>query len=218
MRYSCAINGTCEPDVRGRHPDLITCQANCVPYEGEIIPDILYDILALNLEDAIKLAPSDISIILFRITGIRASLTYARGILTKVIDNDYLALWRYEEEVKDYVRAQLTDELDLLILDTSAKEYRWVQPDWDALRNKVIRRITEVFEEADVGIEELFENEPPPDMEDLLDFLQGIIATDIYSMATGDSNKADMEGFMKHWDYVVERFGGVIPYQRYIGI
>ncbi|MFA6972912.1 MAG: hypothetical protein WC208_16130 [Gallionella sp.] len=120
--------------------------------------------------------------------------------------------------MKDYVRAQLTDELDLLILDTSAKEYRWVQPDWDALRNKVIRRITEVFEEADVGIEELFENEPPPDMEDLLDFLQGIIATDIYSMATGDSNKADMEGFMKHWDYVVERFGGVIPYQRYIGI
>lgn len=148
MRYSCAINGTCEPDVRGLHRDLITCQANCIPYEGEIIPDLLYDILALNPEDAIKLAPSDISVILFRITGIRAPLTYVRSILTKVIDKDYLALWRYDEEVRDYVRSQLTDELDLLILDTASKGNRGVQPDWSALRNRVIRRIAEVFGET----------------------------------------------------------------------
>lgn len=221
MPFSCALNGTCEPDPNGLHPDLATCQANCRPYEGDIIPDLLYDILALNLEDALDLAPSDMDVILFRLTGIRAPLNQVRDILTHVIDKDYIALWGYDEDVKDYVRSQLEDEIDLLILDTIPfDEDSHVQPEWQGLRAKVIRLLTRIFQERpEIAISETLEDEPPRDLEELVDIIQRFIAHVIYLMALPslDGNSyPKIRGFKRHWDYIVERFGPTIPYQRYI--
>jgi len=217
MPYSCTINGTCEDDRLGRHQDLATCQANCKPYQGEIIPDILYDILTLNLEDALDLAPSDIVIVLFRLTGLRVSLDEARRILTLVIDKDYLALWEYEEPVKEYVRSQLEDEIDLLILDT-VRNYD-SQPEWGALRNKVIRRLTHVFQERDeIAFDEILEDVTVTNLDELVRFLQGTLADDICDIAVPlhENTNPKMSGFLSHWDYIVERFGPTIPYQQYI--
>lgn len=217
MPYSCSLNGTCEDDYFGRHRDLATCQANCKPYQGEIIPDILYDILALNLEDVLDLAPSDIAVILFRLTGLRVALDEARRILTHVIDKDYIALWEYEEPVKEYVRSQLDDEIDLLILDT-VRNYD-SQPEWGALRNKVTRWLTHVFQErAEIAFGEILGDEQVASLDELVSFLQRTLANDICDITVPlhEDPNPKMSGFLSHWDYIVERFGPTIPYQQYI--
>jgi len=218
MAFSCALNGTCEPDPNGLHPDLATCQANCHSYEGDILPDLLYDILAFNLEDIDELAPSDIDSILFRLTGIRVPLYQVRDVLTHVIDKDYIPLWSYYD-AKPYVRLQIKDELDLLILDTVPSDIG-SQPDWQGLRNKVARLLTRTFQERnnDDVSEGLIDAEPET-LEELITIIQQFLANSLQRLVKPSDNDdvyPNIDGFMSHWDYIVERFGPIIPYQRYI--
>ena len=224
MPYSCTLKGLCEYDDYGDHPDLATCQANCNRYEGELIDDLVYDILALNLDDALELAPSDITIILFRVSGIRSpDVSRSRQLLHDVIDRDYIRLWRQKDipSVMEYLTSQLEDELDFLLLDTLSDII--VQPEWMALRNRVTRLLSAIFREKDgyySAFGEQLEEIQVFSLEELVNSLQVYIADTIYLMVvyTENSPRPNMEGFLKHWDYIVERFGPVIPYQRYIGV
>lgn len=222
MPYSCTLKGSCEYDDYGDHPDLITCQANCNRYEGELIDDLVYDILALNLEDALELAPSDIIVILFRVSGIRSpDVSLSRQLLNNVIDRDYIRLWRQKDipTVMEYLTSQLEDELDILLLDTLGDII--VQPDWMSLRNRVTRLLSAIFREKD-GYEAMFGEQLEEiqvfSLEELVNSLQVYIADSIYIMVvyTEGVPRPNMVGFLKHWDYIVERFGPTIPYQSYI--
>lgn len=218
MNYNCTLKGRCEIDPDGIYPDQATCEANCHPYEGDIPDDVMYDILALNLEDALDLAPSDIAIILFRATGIRSLKSYARDLLTYVIDNNYIKLWFWGEIAREYTLSLLEDELDTLILDVVYQTD--VQPDWPATRNKVSRLLKGLFQERldDIILDDL-ESEGVHSLEGLVAILQRVIAERIYNIVSPGINPRGMvsyDGVWKHWDYILETFGPVIPYQRYI--
>jgi hypothetical protein len=218
MDYSCTLKGRCEIDLNGIYPDQVTCEANCHPYEGDIPDDVMYDILALNLEDALDLAPSDIVIILFRVTGIRANKSYARDLLTYVIDNNYVKLWFWGEITREYTLSLLEDELDTLILDVVYQTD--VQPDWTATRNKVSRLLKGLFQERlDNVILDDLEDGDIHSIDHLVLILQRVIAEGIYRIVSPVGNIEGLvayDGVEKHWDYIVETFGPVIPYQRYI--
>lgn len=223
-RYSCTLRGACEVDPQGRHSTLAECQANCQPLDSDLIDDVVYDILTLNLEDSEYLAPSDISTVLLRATGFRFPLAEIRQTLLDVLDGDYINLWNSGEVAQSYVRTQLQDELDLVILDT-IKISPPVQPDWTGLRNKVSRGIKLRFQEGihadmDRVFINMMEENRIGTLEGLVEILQRLIAEDIYSLVTGTYEviAGDMlAGVVLHWDYILEMAGSVVvPYQQYL--
>jgi len=221
-RYSCTLKGICEDDRYGRHTTLVECQANCQPLDSDLIDDVVYDILTLNLEDAEYLAPSDISTVLLRATGFRFSLLNIRQTLLYVLDGDYINLWQSGEVARNYVRTQLQDELDLVILDT-IKISPKVQPDWTGLRNKVSRGIRLTLQEGiNVDVERAFINmmeENRFNLERLVKMLQRLVVEHIYVSVTGeyhDVTDGMLAGVAVHWDYILEMGGSVIPYQQYL--
>lgn len=221
MPYNCTLKGECVEDWAGPYLTLDECRAKCRPYEGEIIEDILYDILSLNLEDALELAPADIAVVLFRATGLREPVSRARQILKMVIDQDYLKLWRQQSEaIKEYLLPSL-DELDLLILDTVIT-YVPAKPDWDVVRRNlgwVLKMLFRSHPSTSFAIDVIPNEVNINSLDRLVELLQIDIAGEIYGAVSSSNANVPMvavNGVKTHWDFILETYGPTIPYQRYI--
>ena len=200
---------------------LMSVAPNATPYEGEIIEDVLYDILSLNLEDALDLAPADIAVILFRATGLREPISRARQVLKMVIDQDYLNLWRLDSEaIREYLLPSL-DGLDLLILDTVIS-YVPVKPDWDVVRRNINWALKMIFRShpsTDFAIRVIPNEVNIDSLDRLVELLQINIAGEIYGAVSSSDARISLmavNGVKTHWDFILETYGPTIPYQRYI--
>lgn len=226
MPFSCNLHGACEEDDYGFYPTQAECQANCQPLDSDLIDDVVYDILTLNLEDAFFLAPSDVAIVLFRSTGLRVKPRRARDVLIAILDKNYIELWNMGEKVREYLRPSL-DELDLLILNTVGHGFLLaVQPEWTAVRNSVDRELKLMFREhpmassSDRLEEDLEEGRIPSSLKELINLLRRYIADTIFNAVFGKDQEfsADEQRPIEldDWEYMVRTYGPVIPYQRYI--
>jgi hypothetical protein len=226
MPFSCNLHGACEEDGYGFYPTQVECQTNCQPLDSDLIDDLVYDILTLNLDDAIFLAPSDIAIVLFRSTGLRVNPRRARDVLISILDKNYIGMWNMGEKVREYLRPSL-DELDLLILNTVGHGILLaVQPEWTAVRNSVDRELKLMFREHPMATvtdrleDGLPEEEVPSSLNELTNLLRMYIADTIFDAVFGEDQQFSANGQrpneLDDWEYVVRTYGPVIPYQRYI--
>jgi hypothetical protein len=93
-RFSCAFNGTCEPDLTGSYASEAECQADCRSVEDKDINYLILQYAPLGLE---SVAPSDRAEVIRRITGATISRSYSLTISMLIEHQNWTSLSRFPQ-------------------------------------------------------------------------------------------------------------------------